>query len=297
MKKRFEVVGRGVGAGDRLLARSPTWNTYPGLFAALATGNAGDRQAAPGERAAGGDQRAHRPRRAARSRPRPEPRHAGGGRPAPRRRSSSPTRPARGVDRLHRRLAPSAAGCSTTRAGKQVYAELAGVNNVVIESTDNYKGMLRNLAFTLSLYSGQMCTTTQGACWCRPTASTPTQGRKSLRRGRRRPRRRDRASSSPTRRPPPRCSARSSRRTTLRADRGGAAGWPTVVLASKQTRAPGVPARRRSARRSLLKADAAQRGRVHAGALRPDQHRGRGARRRRRRWPRCPSASCASTAR
>ena len=42
-----------------------------------------------------------------------------------------------------------------------VYAELAGVNNVVIESTDQYKAMLRNLAFTLSLYSGQMCTTTQ----------------------------------------------------------------------------------------------------------------------------------------
>jgi acyl-CoA reductase-like NAD-dependent aldehyde dehydrogenase len=32
---------------------------------------------------------------------------------------------------------------------------------VVIESTDSYKGMLRNLAFTLSLYSGQMCTTTK----------------------------------------------------------------------------------------------------------------------------------------
>ena len=43
----------------------------------------------------------------------------------------------------------------------QVYAELAGVNNVVIESTDSYKAMMRNLAFTLSLYSGQMCTTTQ----------------------------------------------------------------------------------------------------------------------------------------
>jgi phenylacetic acid degradation protein paaN len=43
----------------------------------------------------------------------------------------------------------------------QVYAELAGVNNVVIESTDSYQAMLKNLAFTLSLYSGQMCTTTQ----------------------------------------------------------------------------------------------------------------------------------------
>ncbi len=43
----------------------------------------------------------------------------------------------------------------------QVYAELAGVNNIIIHSTNEYKAMLRNLAFTLSLYSGQMCTTTQ----------------------------------------------------------------------------------------------------------------------------------------
>jgi acyl-CoA reductase-like NAD-dependent aldehyde dehydrogenase len=39
LKKHFEVVGRGVavvvGCGT-----FPTWNTYPGLFAALATGNA-----------------------------------------------------------------------------------------------------------------------------------------------------------------------------------------------------------------------------------------------------------------
>lgn len=43
----------------------------------------------------------------------------------------------------------------------QVYTEKAGVNAVVIDSTDNYKGMLNNLAFSLSLYSGQMCTTPQ----------------------------------------------------------------------------------------------------------------------------------------
>jgi len=43
----------------------------------------------------------------------------------------------------------------------RVYAELAGVNNIVIDSTDAYKAMMRNLAFTLSLYSGQMCTTSQ----------------------------------------------------------------------------------------------------------------------------------------
>ncbi|MEV7425417.1 phenylacetic acid degradation protein PaaN [Streptomyces sp. NPDC091212] len=43
----------------------------------------------------------------------------------------------------------------------QVYTEKAGVNTVVIDSTGDYKGMLANLAFSLSLYSGQMCTTPQ----------------------------------------------------------------------------------------------------------------------------------------
>ncbi|MFJ8040210.1 phenylacetic acid degradation protein PaaN [Kitasatospora sp. NPDC096147] len=42
-----------------------------------------------------------------------------------------------------------------------VYTEKAGLNSVVVESTDNYRGMLANLAFALSLYSGQMCTTPQ----------------------------------------------------------------------------------------------------------------------------------------
>lgn len=42
-----------------------------------------------------------------------------------------------------------------------VFTEKAGVNVVVVDSTDDYQGLLGNLAFTLSLYSGQMCTTTQ----------------------------------------------------------------------------------------------------------------------------------------
>ncbi|MFZ3561462.1 MULTISPECIES: phenylacetic acid degradation protein PaaN [unclassified Streptomyces] len=42
-----------------------------------------------------------------------------------------------------------------------VYTEKAGLNTVVLDSTDDYKGLLRNLAFSLSLYSGQMCTTPQ----------------------------------------------------------------------------------------------------------------------------------------
>ncbi|MET9860980.1 phenylacetic acid degradation protein PaaN [Streptomyces smyrnaeus] len=43
----------------------------------------------------------------------------------------------------------------------RVHTEKAGVNTVVIDSTDDYQGMLANLAFSLSLYSGQMCTTPQ----------------------------------------------------------------------------------------------------------------------------------------
>lgn len=42
-----------------------------------------------------------------------------------------------------------------------VYTEKAGVNTVVVDSTDDFKGLCRNLAFSLSLYSGQMCTTPQ----------------------------------------------------------------------------------------------------------------------------------------
>jgi len=42
-----------------------------------------------------------------------------------------------------------------------VYTEKAGVNSVVIDSTGDVKGMIRNLAMSLSLYSGQMCTTPQ----------------------------------------------------------------------------------------------------------------------------------------
>ncbi|MFI5937974.1 phenylacetic acid degradation protein PaaN [Actinoplanes sp. NPDC051494] len=42
-----------------------------------------------------------------------------------------------------------------------VYTEKAGLNTVILDSTADYQGMLRNLAFSLSLYSGQMCTTPQ----------------------------------------------------------------------------------------------------------------------------------------
>ncbi len=43
----------------------------------------------------------------------------------------------------------------------QVYTEKAGVNTVVVDSTNDFAGMCRNLGFSLTLYSGQMCTTPQ----------------------------------------------------------------------------------------------------------------------------------------
>ncbi len=43
----------------------------------------------------------------------------------------------------------------------QVYTEKAGVNSVVIDSWDDLKAMCANIAFSLALYSGQMCTTPQ----------------------------------------------------------------------------------------------------------------------------------------
>ncbi|MCP5419565.1 MAG: phenylacetic acid degradation protein PaaN [Gammaproteobacteria bacterium] len=43
----------------------------------------------------------------------------------------------------------------------QVYTEKAGVNTIVIDSADDFKAAARNIAFSLSLYSGQMCTAPQ----------------------------------------------------------------------------------------------------------------------------------------
>ena len=42
-----------------------------------------------------------------------------------------------------------------------VYTEEAGVNSIIIGSTDDFAGMCGNIAFSLSLYSGQMCTAPQ----------------------------------------------------------------------------------------------------------------------------------------
>jgi phenylacetic acid degradation protein paaN len=158
MKKHFQIVGRGVGLVIGC-GTFPTWNTYPGLFAALATGNAVIVKA-----------------------------HSNAILPAAITvRTIRAVLAENGIDpnlvslcvatqrSVTQALATHPAVQSVDFTGSnvfgqwlidncrqaQVYAELAGVNNIVIDSTDSYKAMLGNLAFTLSLYSGQMCTTSQ----------------------------------------------------------------------------------------------------------------------------------------
>jgi phenylacetic acid degradation protein paaN len=43
----------------------------------------------------------------------------------------------------------------------QVYTEKAGVNQIVVDSADDFKSVARNVAFSLALYTGQMCTAPQ----------------------------------------------------------------------------------------------------------------------------------------
>lgn len=50
---------------------------------------------------------------------------------------------------------------SLTSKGKTVFTEKAGVNSVILDSTPNLDATFQNLSFAVSLYSGQMCTAPQ----------------------------------------------------------------------------------------------------------------------------------------
>ncbi|MFT3760400.1 phenylacetic acid degradation protein PaaN [Thauera sp.] len=158
MKKHYQIVGRGVGLVIGC-GTFPTWNTYPGLFAALATGNAVIVK--PHSNAILPAAITVRTIRAVLA--------ENGIDPnlvtlcvAPQRSATQAlaTHPAvKSIDFTGSNVFGQWLIDNCRQA--QVYAELAGVNNIVIDSTDAYKAMLGNLAFTLSLYSGQMCTTSQ----------------------------------------------------------------------------------------------------------------------------------------
>lgn len=158
IEKTFRIVPRGI---DLTIGCStfPTWNAYPGMFASLVTGNAVVVKPHPQAvlplaitveilqgvlREAGFDPRTVQLA------------------------VDTPERPLAKVLAQRPEIALLDYTGSTEfgtwlerNSNALVYTEKAGVNSVVIDSTDDLKGMTRNLGMSLSLYSGQMCTTPQ----------------------------------------------------------------------------------------------------------------------------------------
>ena len=202
--------------------------------------------------------------------------------------------------RLHRRPRLRRRGWRRTARprGQLVYTEKAGVNTIVVDSTDNLRGTLGNLAFSLALYSGQMCTTPQniyvprGRHRHRRGPPVLRGVRPAARRGggqahrRRRPRgraaRRHGQRRGARQRPRPR--APSPRRPAARScSTPGSVSHPAYPDAV--VRAPGLGRARRQPR-----------GRLHAGVLRAGHLPHRARRRPRSRW-RSSATPSASTAR
>ncbi len=161
MTKDYRVVPRGVALviGCNTF---PTWNSYPGLFASLATGNAVVVKPHP---------RAVLPLAISVAAIRSALRDAG----------FDPDLVTLAAEADGEGLAKTLALHPAVKiidytggpafgewlereagaAGASVYTEKAGVNTVVIDSVPDLRGALGNLAFSFTLYSGQMCTTPQ----------------------------------------------------------------------------------------------------------------------------------------
>jgi phenylacetic acid degradation protein paaN len=159
MEKHFRVVPRGVALVIGCCT-FPTWNGYPGLFASLATGNAVIVKPHPGAilplaitvgiarevlAEAGFDPNvvtllAH---------------EAGD--------DTARTVALRPEVKIIDFTGSTANGRWLEENARQalVYTEKAGVNQVIIDSAADLKGVARNIAFSLALYSGQMCTAPQ----------------------------------------------------------------------------------------------------------------------------------------
>lgn len=159
MEKRFTIVPRGV-ALNIACSTFPTWNGYPGLFASLVTGNPVIVKAHP---------TVILPLAIAVAVARQVLKEAGFDANLVSLLVDDPSAPiAKDVAlKPDIRLIDYTGGpefgnwLEDNARQATVYTEKAGVNCIVVDSSDDYKAMLRNLAFTLSLYSGQMCTTPQ----------------------------------------------------------------------------------------------------------------------------------------
>lgn len=160
MQKRFTIVPRGTGLVLGCCT-FPTWNGYPGLFADLATGNTVIVKPHPG---------AILPLAITVRIAREVLRDAGFD---PNVVTLLATDPNDGALVQQLALRPEIKLIDFTGSTQngdwlernahqaQVYTEKAGVNQIVIDSVDDLKAVARNIAFSLSLYSGQMCTAPQ----------------------------------------------------------------------------------------------------------------------------------------
>lgn len=172
LEKTFRIVPRGIGL---VIACStfPTWNGYPAIFADLATGNAVVVKPHPGAvlplaltvailrevlAESGFDpnvvllatDRAEEPIAAALA-----------------------THPAIGI--VDYTGGPAFGAWLEQHATQAVVlTEKAGVNSAILDSCGDLRGVSGNLAFSVSLFSGQMCTTSQNIFIPRDGIETPT---------------------------------------------------------------------------------------------------------------------------
>jgi phenylacetic acid degradation protein paaN len=172
MQKRFTIVPRGTGLVLGCCT-FPTWNGYPGMFADLATGNAVIVKPHPG---------AILPLAITVRIAREVLREAGFDPNVVTLLATEPNDGAIVQDLAVRPEIKLIDFTGSTQNGTwlernahqaQVYTEKAGVNQIVIDSIDDMKSAARNIAFSLALYSGQMCTAPQNIYIPRDGINTP----------------------------------------------------------------------------------------------------------------------------
>lgn len=159
LDKRYHIVPRGISLVVSC-STFPTWNTYPGLFASLATGNPVILKPHPG---------AILPV-AMTARVAQDVLEEAGFDPclvslvpdtaeAPVAKSLALDPAVKLIDFTGSNAFGEWLERNATQA--RVFTEKAGINTVIIDSVDSLKAVAQNLAFSLSLFSGQMCTTPQ----------------------------------------------------------------------------------------------------------------------------------------
>ncbi|MCX4165869.1 MULTISPECIES: phenylacetic acid degradation protein PaaN [Paraburkholderia] len=160
MQKRYTIVPRGTGLVLGCCT-FPTWNGYPGLFADLATGNTAIVKPHPG---------AILPLAITVRIARDVLREAGFDPNVVTLLATDPNDGPLVQDLAQRPEIKLIDFTGSTQNGTwlerhahqaQVFTEKAGVNQIVIDSVDDIKAVARNIAFSLALYSGQMCTAPQ----------------------------------------------------------------------------------------------------------------------------------------